>query len=530
MNVIPFLGEWGIRSMALIAAGGLLLRVLRVKDPAVRLAAWTAMLWGSLAMPVLTAMLPAALPVAVPAEAAMRPMVHGTPLPVLPAGTYTTNAAQPVRGTDLALAAYAMVAGFLLLRLGAGMAVSRRLIRSSRPTGIAADGIEVRDSDEVSAPVTLGIIRSVILLPCDWPQWDGLKLEAVLAHERSHIRRRDPAVQLLSAIHRALLWYSPLSWLVHRRIVRLAEDASDDAAVAATQDRASYAELLLEFVQRGVRRVNLQGVAMARYGRPEDRIHRILDGTTLSRGMTRKSVIWIAALGAPLAYLAAATQAEVPEPVTAVVPVSAVSSPSAPAAAQAAQQPPARAPQATAAQGGAIRRYMIVRGDNMTGSWDSRDPVDRSNLRARYGQNFAWFRQGANEYVVTDAAVLKELEQAMEPQEQVNRSQEQVNHQQDEVNKLQAGVNGLQGEVNAMQDKVNRRQDIVNRIQSAVNDKSKEELVKELEHAIQQLRATNGDADQASVNRKQAEVNAAQAKVNSGQQEVNREQAKVPRA
>jgi uncharacterized protein (TIGR03435 family) len=156
--------------------------------------------------------------------------------------------------------------------------------------------------------VTPGIARPAIVLPAGWRHWDSAKLEAVLAHERSHIQRRDPAVQLLSAIHRALLWYSPLSWFLDRQIVRLAEQASDDAAVAAIRDRASYAEVLLEFMQRGVRRTSLQGVPMARYGQPEQRIHRILDATTLSRGVTRWSVAAILALGLPLAYVIAAAQ------------------------------------------------------------------------------------------------------------------------------------------------------------------------------------------------------------------------------
>jgi multidrug efflux system membrane fusion protein len=45
---------------------------------------------------------------------------------------------------------------------------------------------------------------------------------------------------------------------------------------------------------------------MARYGPPDERIHRILDGTSLSRGVTRLSVAVILAAGSPLAYLAAA--------------------------------------------------------------------------------------------------------------------------------------------------------------------------------------------------------------------------------
>jgi multidrug efflux system membrane fusion protein len=45
---------------------------------------------------------------------------------------------------------------------------------------------------------------------------------------------------------------------------------------------------------------------MARYGPADERIHRILDGTVLSRGVTRWSVVAILALGSPLAYVVAA--------------------------------------------------------------------------------------------------------------------------------------------------------------------------------------------------------------------------------
>ncbi len=201
-------------------------------------------------------------------------------------------------------------------------------------------GIEIRESDRVAAPVTLGIARPAIVLPGDWRQWDGAKLDAVLAHERSHIRRCDPAVQLLSAIHRAFLWYSPLSWFLHRRIVRVAEEASDDAALAVTRDRALYAEVLLDFMRRSeggsrgalVRRASWQGVPMARYGRADARIHRILDGTALSRGVTRWSVAAILGLGSPLAYLVAAVK-----PQSARQPEDALQAQAAPASAAAAQ-------------------------------------------------------------------------------------------------------------------------------------------------------------------------------------------------
>jgi RND family efflux transporter MFP subunit len=329
MTTIQFLAEWALRSSILILSGALLLRALRVKDPSVRLAAWTAMLCASLAIPALTAALPK-VPLMLPRGASGR---VEAPVVVYQAALRPVRAMSPSdvaverRGTGVsgrfdwaraAVTIYVIVALALLLRLFVGLAMSLLLLRGSHITGRTTEGIEIRQSNRVVAPVTLGIARPSIVLPGGWSQWDGAKLDAVLAHERSHIRRHDPAVQLLSAIHRVLLWHSPLSWFLHRRIVRVAEEASDDAAVTATRDRASYAQVLLDFMQdqKGapLRSVNWQGVPMARYGRADERIHRILDATALSHGITRWSVAAILALGSPLAYVVAAAHPQSPPP------------------------------------------------------------------------------------------------------------------------------------------------------------------------------------------------------------------------
>ena len=76
MTTIQFLAEWALRSSILILSGALLLRALRVMDPSIRLAAWTAMLCVSLAMPAITAAL------------------QGMPLPVMRA------VAAPVASSD----------------------------------------------------------------------------------------------------------------------------------------------------------------------------------------------------------------------------------------------------------------------------------------------------------------------------------------------------------------------------------------------------------------------------------------------
>ena len=58
------------------------------------------------------------------------------------------------------------------------------------------------------------------------------KLDAVIAHEVSHVVRRDALTQRLSLLHRAIFWFSPLAWWLDRHLAELAEQASDEAALS----------------------------------------------------------------------------------------------------------------------------------------------------------------------------------------------------------------------------------------------------------------------------------------------------------
>lgn len=542
-----FLAEWAIRSSILISIGALLPRLLKVKDATVKLSVCLAVVCGSLAMPLLSTAIPkwplSIAPVAAAKTQLVVPASIATYGDVLQSAQRSTESTIHIGWGTAALAIYALVAGWLLLRLTAGMLVVRNLRRRSRPTGLSANGVEVRESEHVPSPLTIGMLDPVIVLPVDWQEWQRAKLDAVLAHESSHVERRDPALQFLSSLHRALLWHNPLSWMLHRQIVRLAEEASDDAAVAVTRDRAFYAEMLLDFMQRGVR-VNWQGVAMARYGNPGNRIDRILDSTMISAGVTRKGIAAILVLAAPLAYLTAAavptrvaqTRTEiVTEAPTAVRQDKAGrSTPTLMAAAQTAAKD-------RGSESGAIRRYMIFLGDSESGSWDSRDPVDQQGLRTRFGKRFAWFRQGGAEHVVTDASVLGDLERAMEPQRKVNAMQDQVNQLQAGVNRLQDTVNSHQNDINGEQNKVNlqqadmnaaqqqvnQRQNLMNRIQHAGQNEDKEAVIRELEKLLSELRASGKSTTQSDMNRLQAQVNEAQDRVNRMQQKMNDEQGRV---
>jgi len=490
MTALTFLAEWALRSALVVVAIALGLKLSRVRNPSVRLAAWTAVLIGSLLIPALTSVVPdlsfrvTALPVPEVTESNASSGV-----------TLSGEIERPrasIPWTWFAIGIYLAGTGVLLLRLTTGMVLSSRIVGRSVDTGRRlVSGAAIRESTEMVAPATLGVTSPVVLLPSDWLEWDAAKWAAVLAHEESHIQRRDPLWQFLSAVHRSLLWFTPSSWLLHSQLIRVAEEASDDAALAAAQDRASYAEVLLHFLERAAAPTRWSGVAMARYGKAEQRIHRILESTRIPRGITR--IGWGVTVGvaAPVVLLAAAVHAEMPL----------VQSSSASASTSASQSARGSRNQLR------NNRYLIVTGNSMSGSFSSDDRLPLEKWKSKYGPNFVWFRQDGTDYLVTDASVLSELNDAMAPQREVNRMQSEVNQQQSEVNRHQGTVNEHQGRVNKAQGEVNRMQQEVNRGASGGQDRM--------------------NAAQSDVNAQQQEVNGEQAVVNGEQSLVNKEQDKV---
>src|SRR6185437_9251201 len=96
-------------------------------------------------------------------------------------------------------------------------------------------------------PGVFGIFRPVLLLPAALEQrLSAEQLEAVLAHERCHLRRRD---NLWSALHRLVevgFWFHPFVWWIGARMVAERERACDEAVLAEGRDPAVYARAMIE--------------------------------------------------------------------------------------------------------------------------------------------------------------------------------------------------------------------------------------------------------------------------------------------
>jgi BlaR1 peptidase M56 len=277
-----------LRSIALATIVRLALKIFRLRHPEVQLTAWTFVLAASLLMPVTTRLaaytFPTA-PFATPIIAYVVPLLSDEEQrPAFSAGAPEEGAMReaPTSVVDDAMMAaslvYSGVAGLMLLRVAVGLLLTFRLARAAEPlhqpwTG----GWDVRVCRDITAPVTFA---TTILLPPIYEDWSEAKRMAVLAHEGAHVRRGDFFIQIAATANCAIFWFSPLSWLLRRRLSELAEALSDDAALARLQDRPLYAEILLELSLRARSRLTAAVVAMARPGTVRARIDRVLAGSS----------------------------------------------------------------------------------------------------------------------------------------------------------------------------------------------------------------------------------------------------------
>jgi beta-lactamase regulating signal transducer with metallopeptidase domain len=110
--------------------------------------------------------------------------------------------------------------------------------------------------ERVGAPVLVGIVRPMILLPpAALLGWAPQEVEMVLLHELAHVRRWDNLVNLLQRIVESLLFFHPAVWLVSGWVRREREACCDAIVVQHTQQPQAYAEMLVAIAARLPRRV-----------------------------------------------------------------------------------------------------------------------------------------------------------------------------------------------------------------------------------------------------------------------------------
>lgn len=619
--LISELGIWAGRSLVLATAAAAGLTAFRARNTPVRLFTWSFVLYASIAMPVLVWLLPP-LPVPTPNFFLQRVVTqahssaNSRHVLSLERKTATNgrgygsavSAADPTDGgflvsgpaetrsntvwanvlvslpwESIAAGIYLLITIYSLIRFIAGIVLSRKLVRNARPITepaarmkLPCQSLSVRlgMSDWVSVPLTVGILRPTILLPSDWHTWDDAKLDAVLAHELSHVTRHDAFTQRVAMLYRTIFWFNPLAWWLHRHLAALAEQASDEAALSGGVDQGQYARTLLGFfekLQGAPGRIRWEGVSMARHGQAEQRLERILAWKgTVTMNLKKSLAVAIFVLAMPVIYLAASLRppsvafaaqpgmgAQSVPPSPALAPVAGVATPApvggiasagpvttvAPTAAVAAVAPAWGGVGQNYSFGGSSYhygfddedRFVIVSGktDAVTMSGSTQDAHHAEKLKKQISGNFIWFQRDEKSYIIRDQATVDRARNLWAPQEELGKKQEALGKQQEELGKQQEELGNKMEQVRVKVPDMTAALDKLRAELQKLGPTATMEQIGDLQSEIGELQSRIGEIQsqageqQSKVGELQGQLGEKQGKLGEQQGELGRQQAEL---
>ena len=106
--------------------------------------------------------------------------------------------------------------------------------------------LHCRFRDSSLEPGIFGILDPTLV----WPQGISQRLneaqiEAIIAHELAHVRRRDNLTAAFHMLVEAIFWFHPIVWWLQSRLIDERERACDEAVVILGSEPGVYAESIL---------------------------------------------------------------------------------------------------------------------------------------------------------------------------------------------------------------------------------------------------------------------------------------------
>ena len=134
--------------------------------------------------------------------------------------------------------------GVVLVRFRGWLRI-RGAMRASTPIDIQATA-SVRSSPGLLEPGVVGFLRPTLLLPEEiLKHLPPSQLEAVIAHEQSHVRRRDNLTAAIHMVVEAVFWFHPFVWWIGARLVEERERACDESVLSLGGEPRDYAEAIV---------------------------------------------------------------------------------------------------------------------------------------------------------------------------------------------------------------------------------------------------------------------------------------------
>jgi Mg-chelatase subunit ChlD len=317
IDLVSQLVSAAIRAFCLGLAAFAGLFLFRIRSSAARHATWTVVLAGMLLQIPLGVMAPTVplklLPtLSAPVQDPNQPRTMESTRMSVPAASHTRiqPKARWMLSSGTFTGVYLAISMLLFVWMALGSWSLRRILRDARPIPKLGPGIF--ESVLLAIPGSVGCFRARILLPRAWREWDAVKLRAVLAHEKAHIRRRDWLIRVVSHVNVCIFWFHPLAWWMERELARLAEEACDDAALSEMDEREEYAAILLDIARAAAVRggvLNWRVISMAKDSNVIRRVNRILESRfPIPKPFGRLAWVALLALSLPVIYLSASVK------------------------------------------------------------------------------------------------------------------------------------------------------------------------------------------------------------------------------
>lgn len=156
--------------------------------------------------------------------------------------------------------------------------------------------VTVGISPYVSAPVTVGLIKPVILLPVEYTAYEDAMKEIIL-HELNHVSCKDILERFLCYVVIVFHFYNPLAYYLYRECVMVSEMISDETALKGRNKRqkAAYMRCMITASQKADRINTVSptfGISKHLLKRRMERIMKTNNKKVLNRSMTVVAVIF----------------------------------------------------------------------------------------------------------------------------------------------------------------------------------------------------------------------------------------------
>ena len=112
--------------------------------------------------------------------------------------------------------------------------------------------LQILVSDQITTPVTTGVLKPKIVLPTEIDMFDELSLQYMLTHELCHIKRWDALWKILTIGVACLHWFNPLVWVMCVLVNRDLEISCDAWVVKkiGKNNKKMYAYTLIEMAEQ----------------------------------------------------------------------------------------------------------------------------------------------------------------------------------------------------------------------------------------------------------------------------------------